>query len=271
METTSPYHINCDDIILEERIGRGTFSVFKAKVEGNTVAVKIIDCNKNQIPQEVEVYNQIFHLNFFQNLLEISHIAHSKDGFSIYICMELADKSLYQYLHDEEKKPSLQTSIKWAIQIAMGMHHLHQHGLAHRNLKSTNVLLFENKDVLKVCDIGSAHPPEKTGTLSEMAGSYRWMAPEFHKRADTKKSQCCDIFSYGMILYEIFAHKIPFSNIHKDVDVVTSIRDGKRPFLPRELPLGAKKLVQSCWKQEPHDRPTFTQILEVGSLQISRK
>ena len=148
----------------------------------------------------------------------------------------------------------------------MGMHHLHQHHLAHRNLKSTNVLLFENKDVAKICDFGSAHPSEKTGTLSEMAGTYRWMAPEFHKRADTKTCQRCDIFSYGMILYEMFTHEIPFSNIHKDVDVASSIRGGKRPSLPQDLPLDAKKFVQSCWKQEPQDRPTFEQILEVGFI-----
>ena len=72
--------------------------------------------------------------------------------------MELGDKSLHHYLHTEKKKPSLQQSTKWAMQIARGMDHIHEHGLVHCDLKSANVLLFEKEDITKICDFGSAQP-----------------------------------------------------------------------------------------------------------------
>ena len=254
MKTKSFRRIDCDDIDLKERIGRGTYSVFKAEVEGNNVAVKIIDCNKHQIPQEVEVYNKISH----SNLLPILKIAHSKDGFSIYVCMELADKSLYHYLHTEKKKPSLQQSTKWAIQIAKGMHHIHP-----PDLKSANVLLFEGEDVAKVCDFGSARVLERTATVSGMTGTYRWMAPEFNDKADARANQRCDVFSYGMVLYEIFTREIPFSEIADGANVGLHVRDGERPSIPPELPLHIKMLMQSCWKHNFYDRPKFEGILQV--------
>ena len=241
-----------DDIDLKERIGRGNAPVFKATLAGKIIAVKRLNCDKYEIPREVEIHRD---LSPHPNVLPLMGVTHSKDGFSIYICMELADKSLHHYLHTEKKKPSLQQSTKWAMQIARGMQHIHQQGLAHRDLKSANVLLFEKEDVTRLCDFGSA--------VTGMTGTYRWMAPEFSDKASTKSNQCCDVFSYAMVLYELFAHEIPFYDIDDHVAVATSIRDQKRPSIPPEVPLYIKQLMQSCWKHDPRDRPTFEEILQV--------
>ena len=259
MTTASLPYFDLDDINLEERIGRGNFSVYKATVVGKPIAVKKMDCDKNQIPCEVEVH---YTLPSHPNILPLLGITHSKDGFSIYICMELADKSLYHYLHTERKKPSFRQSSKWALQIARGIHHLHQHGLAHCDLKSANVLLFEKEDTAKVCDFGSARFIDHTTTISRVAGTYRWMAPECDNRANTKVNQRCDVFSYGMILYEVFAHEVPFVGVD-DAYVSSLIRDGKRPPIPSELPMHIKELMLFCCKHKPYDRPTFEYILQV--------
>ena len=222
--------------------------------------MKSTECKRNQIPGEVKVHGS---LPPHPNVLSLLGITHSKDGFTIYICMELGDKSLHHYLHTEKKKPSLQQSTKWAMQIARGMDHIHEHGLVHCDLKSANVLLFEKEDITKICDFGSAQPLDHTSTVSETAGTYRWMAPEFSK---TNAQQRSDVFSYGMILYEIFAQKIPFSDVSDQVAVASKIRDGVRPSIPSELPLYIRVLIQTCWEQEPHYRPTFKGILRVGLL-----
>ena len=183
-----------NDIDLKERIGKGNVAVFKATIAAKEVAVKSTECKRNQIPGEVKVHGS---LPPHPNVLSLLGITHSKDGFTIYICMELGDKSLHHYLHTEKKKPSLQQSTKWAMQIARGMDHIHEHGLVHCDLKSANVLLFEKDDVTKICDFGSAQPLDHTSTVSGTAGTYRWMAPEFSK---TNAQQRSDVFSYGMIL-----------------------------------------------------------------------
>ena len=261
-------HFDLKNIDLGEKIGRGNVTVYKATMAGKAMAVKKMDCDKNEIVPEVEVQSS---LPPHPNVLPLLGVAHSKDGFSIYICMELADKSLYHYLHTEKEKPSLQQSTKWAIQIARGMHHIHQHGLAHRDLKSANVLLFEDEDVAKVCDFGSARVLERTATVSGMTGTYRWMAPEFNDKADAKANQRCDVFSYGMVLYEIFTQEIPFSKIADGATVGLCIRDGERPSIPPELPLHIKVLMQSCWKHKFYDRPKFEGILQVDNSVTNTK
>jgi len=255
-------YLDLNAIDLERRIGHGTASVFKATMGGKAIAVKKMDCHSDEIPREVEVYNK---LPPHPNILPLLGIAYDDDDDTILICMELADMSLYDYLHTKQMKPSLQQSIKWAIQIASGMHHIHQHGLAHRDLKSANVLLFEEADITKVCDFGSARPIERTATF-RMAGTFRWMAPEFSDKESTKVNQLCDVFSYGMVLYEIFAQQLPFADLDDSVTVTSRIREGRRPSIPTQLPLYIKVLMHFCWQHSPNARPTFERILQVGPL-----
>ena len=261
MSTTPLPYLNLRDIEIQERIGRGNFSVYKALLAGKSVAVKRMECEKNEVPPEVELNGS---LPPHPNLLPLLGVTHSQDGFNIFVCMELADKSLYQFLHTEKKKPSLRQSVNWSTQIAKALHHLHQNRLAHYNLKSTNVLLFEREDITKLCD---CRPPlHSDQSTSGVARTHRWMAPEVTcgSKTGAMVTQHCDVFSYGMVLYEAFAHQLPFSDVEEGYDVVPLIRAGKRPAVPQELPLHVRQLMQTCWKQEPQDRPPFDAILQVS-------
>ena len=89
------------------------------------------------------------------------------------------------------------------------------------------------------------------------------MAPEFNDKASVRINQQCDVFAFAMVLYELFAHEIPFHDIKEVFDVLPLIRNGERPEIPPELPSYIKTLTQSCWKHAPQDRPTFEKILQV--------
>ena len=236
--------------------------LFEGTKAGMKVAIKRVDCNKNKIPREVEVHSS---LPPHPNIIPLLGVTHSLDGFSVYMCLELSNKSLYQYLHTdpEKEKPSLQQSTDWAMQIAKGVHHLHQHGVLHRDLKSACALHFEKEGIIKIGGFGSPQFLDHTTTVSMPWGSPRWRAPEFFDGVDRKINQRSDVFSYGMVLYEIFAHKLPFHDRSRHM-AVDAVRDGKRPPIPPEAPLYIQQLMQSCWKHNPHDRPTFGEILQVG-------
>ena len=245
----------------DECIGRGHFGcVYKVRMAGKVMAAKRMDCDqKHKIPEEVKIHNT---LPPHHHIIQLLGVAHGNDGFSVNICMELADKSLYHYLHKEKKELSLEKGTKWAKQIAMGMDHLHQNGLAHLDLKSPNVLLFEREDILKLCDFGESRVLEGTVTMTGLTGTCRWMAPEFSNKK-RRINQRCDVFSYGMILFEIFAHQIPFSNIDNAPNVLPLIQNGDRPLIPPKVPTHIKDLTESCWKHNPHDRPISGKILQV--------
>lgn len=256
------HYFNLDDLDFKEVLGQGKFLLFKGTKAGKNVAVKRVECEKNAIPREVEVHSS---LPSHPNILPFLGVTHSRDGFSVYVCLELADKSLRHFLHTEKKKPSLKQSTNWAMQIAKGMQHLHEHGVIHRDVKSACVLLFQEKSIIKIGGFGSALALDHTTTVSQPNAAFSplWRAPELLDGAERQINQRCDVFSYGMVLYEIFTQKLPFYGYNKQ-RAVESIRSGKRPPIPPEAPLYIQQVMKFCWKHNPHDRPTFEGIIQVG-------
>ena len=234
--------------------------MYEGTKDGQQIAVKKMNCAKGKVPEEVKLQQS---LSSHSNILPLLGVAHSKDMFTVFVCMEQADMSLHQYLYREKRKPSPQQSLNWALQIARGIHHIHQHGLAHRDLKSANVLLFENQNILKICDFGSAKTLEVTATKTGETGTFRWMAPEFIEKSVKTINQRCDMFSYGMILYEMFTHEVPFADLKSEIEVALFIRDKKRPSIPSKLPKYLKTLIAQCWQHSAYDRPTSSDILMV--------
>ena len=102
-------------------------------------------------PQEVEILSSIpEHPNI------ISFYAIAFNYPDIFIVTEFAENgSLFNYLHKEKQFPTVDQSLAWALEVAQGMEHLHNHDIIHRDLKSANILLSA-ATTAKVCDFGTA-------------------------------------------------------------------------------------------------------------------
>ena len=243
-----------DLIISNKKLGKGGYgAVFEGnwkKIGGKRVAIKVVRSSATDL-REIQVWNS---LPSHPNITMLFGVASTK--YSTYIVTELAvNGSLCDYLHSEMKNPSVDQSLAWASDVAHGMKHLHDHDIIHRDLKSANILL-SSAWVAKLCDFGTARELMHT-TTTELAGTYRWMPPEIMRAAEARINKKCDLFSYGMILYELFAHKKPYADLDGDVEVVTKVLAGKRPSIPRTLPRYLRQLLKSCWKEDPSQRPTF--------------
>ena len=245
----------------DKRLGKGAFGcVYEGhwkKGEGMTVAVKVMQSRgSTSMPHEIDIWSS---LPPHQNIVTLVGVVLAK--FLTYIVTELAvNGSLFDYLHIEKKTPSVDQSLVWASHVAQGMKHLHDHDVIHRDLKSPNVLLTEAW-VAKLCDFGSARELTHTVT-TEQAGTYRWMSPEIMTAAKARINKKCDLFSYGMILFELFAHHIPYSDKENEVDVLKCITEGVRPPIPTTLPPGLHSLLKSCWEEDPCKRPTFDEFVD---------
>lgn len=123
----------------------------------------------------------------------------------------LAGGSLRKFLHQQVPYSlPLNLVLKLALDIAHGMAYLHAQGILHRDLKSENLLLDEDMCV-KVADFGISCLESQCGSAKGFTGTYRWMAPEMIKeKHHTKK---VDIYSFGIILWELFTALIPFDNM----------------------------------------------------------
>jgi len=77
----------------------------------------------------------------------------------------------------------------------------------------------------------------------------------------SKYNEKVDIYSFGMILYEIISNRIPFDNLKNNTHIMSVVLDGNRPELDILDDSMLKKLIQSCWDKDPSNRPSSLQVL----------
>jgi serine/threonine protein kinase len=124
----------------------------------------------------------------------------------LYIAMEFIQGiSLKQFLL--EKSLSLKKALEIVLQVAYALCHLHSHGVIHRDLKPENILITENGEI-KVIDFGIAQLiDEEISETKHFIGTPVYMSPE-QKEDPTKVSFASDIFSLGVLTYELILGKL---------------------------------------------------------------
>src|ERR1039458_2351646 len=156
----------------------------------------------------------------------------------------------------------LRKSLGCAVQIANGIAAAHAAGIVHRDLKPENIMLTQDGRV-KILDFGLARlnaPPTAdaaTETLTVQTeaglvmGTVGYMSPEQvrGKEADPRS----DIFSYGVILYEMLSGHRAF---HGDTaaETMTAILKQEPPDLPDSVPSGVRQIVHHCLEKDPDNR-----------------
>ena len=249
------------DIQLGELLGRGTFGAvyqgtWKSK-QGKRIAVKkILHTPGTSMPEDVTTLQS---LPQHPHIITYYGVAQSEDA--VYIITEFAPNgSIYDRLYEKKEMPTFEQSHDWAWQIAHGIEHLHEHNIIHRDLKSANVLLCIG-NVAKIADFGTARYLDHTTQQTDVKGTYRWMSPEVMEEVEARINKRCDAYSYGMVLYELFEHKVPFHDIQSKFRIGNAVLEGGRPTITCSLPPYLKNLILACWKANPQERPTFATIV----------
>jgi len=130
----------------------------------------------------------------------------------------------------------------------------HESGLIHRDLKSPNIL-FSQSFKIKLCDFGLSRIA--SSEMTNNIGTIAWIAPEmFTNKSYTQK---VDVYSFGIILWELHARRHPFDNI-PTISIPISVTRGERPEIPKECPPKYRTLIKKCWNKKNNKRPNFTDI-----------
>ena len=180
--------------------------------------------------------------------------------------------SLYHLLHEENIKLNMKDQISISFGIANGVNYLHRlhPKIIHRDLKSENVLLTKDKKPI-LTDFGLAKVKIETQKVTQAVGTPQWMAPELFDEDEGKLTEKVDIYSFGMVLYEISTNLIPFEGkslmqLAKLVGI-----EGKRPIIPDHCDPFFKSLIEECWVQDYKKRPSIIPIcaqLEVKNIEF---
>uniref|UniRef100_A0A3B3B8M3 Mitogen-activated protein kinase kinase kinase 7 n=1 Tax=Oryzias melastigma TaxID=30732 RepID=A0A3B3B8M3_ORYME len=266
LETPPGYpfeEINYEDIEVEEVVGRGAFGVVcKAKWKGNDVAIKTIESESERKAFIVEL-RQLSRVNH-PNIVKL----YGSCSNPVCLVMEYAEGgSLYNVLHGAEPLPCYTAShaMSWCLQCSQGVAYLHgmkPKALIHRDLKPPNLLLVAGGTVLKICDFGTACDIQTHMTNNK--GSAAWMAPEVFEGSNY--SEKCDVFSWGIILWEVITRRKPFDEIGGPAfRIMWAVHNGTRPPLIKNLPKPIESLMTRCWSKDPSQRPSMEEIVKIMS------
>lgn len=128
------------------------------------------------------------------------------------------------------EKPALQIEqvIRITRAIAEALHHAHEHAVVHRDLKPSNVLFDQSSDEPRITDFGIAKLLSQTEVMhtSAGAGTCYYMSPEQTRSDSVDVGPASDIFSLGVVLYEMLTGRRPFDGSTRDA-VVDAIREGQ--------------------------------------------
>jgi len=124
--------------------------------------------------------------------------------------------------------------------------------------------IIGNIDQYLIGDLGLSQPANNTLSNNEIYGVIPYVAPEILKGGKFSKES--DIYSMGMIMWELTTGLQPFANIEHDTDLIYEIIDGKRPEITNDTPEDFARLMKKCWNSDPKKRPSAEKICEIFNL-----
>jgi len=222
---------------------------------GRKVAVKFLSADKASDPESRQ---RFVHEARAQAMLSHPNIATfyevGEEGDKVFIVMEYIEGQPLSRLAQNEKL-SFSEILDIAIQIGEGLSAAHERGITHRDIKPENVLV-NSKRLAKITDFGLAKWKGAT-TLTQSGtrmGTAYYMSPE---QVDGRKAdQRTDIFSLGVVLYELFCARRPFEGDTETAVFYELVHTPPQPLARycRNLPEGLERIVFKCLSKKPEER-----------------
>ncbi|MCU0498828.1 MAG: protein kinase [Anaerolineae bacterium] len=237
MPTSNIVGRQINDFTVIERIGRGGMAtVYRAHQQSihRDVALKVIDLDdtledpefKQRFAQEAATIAALEHIHI------LPVYSYGIDGDLAYLAMRLLrGGSLADLI---EQPLPLDRALELFIQIAQGLAHAHSKGVIHRDLKPSNILL-DDVGHAYLTDFGLAkliHSDVNATKTGNIVGTPAYMSPE-QLRGDTL-DQRSDIYSLGVILYQMLTGVQPFEDENTDLVAIIYRHLEKMPTLPSE-------------------------------------
>lgn len=244
---------------IEKRIGAGGMAdVYKAYdiAEKQIVAVKIL---KNEFINNDEFLRRFKNESKAVSMLSHPNIVKVFDvGFNEecrFIVMEYIDGITLRDYIENQKVVDWREAVHLSVQILRALGHAHERGIIHRDVKPQNIMMFSDGTV-KVMDFGIAKFTYEMGitATAQTIGSVHYISPEqaCGKVTDGKS----DIYSVGIVLYEMLTGKKPFDTDNPVTVAVMQMNN--QAELPRavnsSIPVGMEEIVRKAIEKDPEQR-----------------
>ena len=261
-----PAGTNLSGYVVDEPLGRGAMgTVYRGRQVSleRPVAIKVMSADL--------VEQREFVLRFRREAAALASLSHENVVSIIdqgqlehwwYFVMEFVEgPTLRKVMSQQGLRMSV--ALNLAAQIARGLDYAHSKGIVHRDLKPENVLLATRSRgsyLAKICDFGLADLLDSDRSFVNLTGSrismgtVNYMAPEQRQDAG-RVDQRADVFSFGVMLYELFTGELPLGRFSKP--------SAKNPYLDKRLDDMILKAL------EPDARRRFTCVRDMADTIVS--
>ncbi|MFN2452972.1 MAG: protein kinase [Pyrinomonadaceae bacterium] len=255
---------------IEERLSEGGMgTVYRGThvLMDKTVAVKVLhpslaadDKIVQRFSREARAASRISH----PHALNVTDFGESGNGIVFLVMEYLNGRTLKEVIHQEGRMP-LPRVVEIMRQVTGALAAAHAEGVVHRDLKSDNIMLMDadnGQDWAKVLDFGIAKIQEPLGQQDPaltapnlIIGTPQYMSPEQCSQASELDARS-DIYSLGVILYEMFAGHVPFTGESPTAIMMKHLQEPP-PSLAEEradLPAAVNRVVMHALAKRPEDR-----------------
>ena len=257
--------MNVPGFIEKKVLGSGTYGkVYKAirQSDNKPYAVKVVNLSTLDQREIEDSVNEIRIIASFESPFILGFYEAFCDKNRLCIVTEYAKLGDLQNFFRKRKlrnSPLPEESIwRFFLQILEGLRVLHSSGVVHRDLKSANVMLSA-PDLLKIGDLGIATVLHARQLARTQIGTPLYLAPEVWKRCPY--DQKCDMWSLGVLLYEMMTFSYPFNGRNTD-ELARRVCAGVYP-VPSKYSLELTSILRKLLSVSPRERPSVDELLQM--------
>lgn len=256
------------ETIFEKKNGLGHIS--RAKYKNENVIIRIVQfdrLSRYNIEDIINDYEKLINLNH-KNISTIKGYCISDDNRVILLNNEYKNGSLYDYIKSG-KNLSKEEKLNIVLGTINGLEYLHKNNIVHCHLSSKNILLDDELNPV-IVDFGFRNLYELANLFNKYINKSGYSPPEvlntsskFFKIPENSNENLekIDIYSYGMILWEIIENKVPFDVKLADIKKLV-LEEKVRPEIPENIKNELSNLIRNCLDSNISRRPSEKEIIQ---------
>ncbi|GES80310.1 kinase-like domain-containing protein [Rhizophagus clarus] len=256
------------------KIGDGSFGIVNSadwKIYGIKTALKTLLNNssiENNLNSFINELKNLKNVSFHPNVNGFYGITKEPWSNNYIMVLEYANQgNLREYLKNRFEFLQWSDKIQMALDVVCGLKCLHFNKIIHRNLHAKNILVNNNR--LMIADFGTSKQLTETTnnsySMGNTVGMPEYNEPQVYKIIKYIKDNKSDIYSLGVLLWEISSGHPPFLDYPRNVLTSHISYNNLREEPIKNTPLKYQHLYQKCWNGDPDLRPDIEEVYEILS------